>query len=619
MKLRAGDYYIPVEVTETETEWQLKFPFSRPLLEEVKKFQGRKWDPENKLWSFPKSQRNQFLLEYLQKDKDPYAIYDAPLEPIDLEPRLTPDGYKEAWPHQKEMIEFVMQRRCCIIAGEQGTGKSLAIIEVMERVNGPIWYVSTRAGLNAMREQMKYWGCKANPELFTFEGLKKRVDNWTKGELPPVALIGDECHMLKTHTSGRSQKFALLANALRDCYEHGIVLLCSGTPAPRTPTDWWQQAEITRPGFLVESHPTVLEKRLRLFEFETNEAGQSFPKPITWFDNELKCKVCGREGKEGCGRTTCEYEQSVNEVDELYKRLSGLVLVKRKKEVLKHLPDKIYRTINLAPSRELLDMANTIKQLSDNAAQALTNLRTLSDGFKYFEEVIGETACKACSGTGQAEEVVEIEDDEYNPFGVFGESHCFSCNGTGVVPLKKKSYEVFDNSKLEALGDIMELYEEHGRLIVYAAFHASIDRIKEYALKNRWTVFKVDGRSWEGTTPTGDKIPESEMLALFQDKERKLERVMWLAQPESSGTGLTLTESLAAVYYSNTFKGSDRMQSEDRGHREGMDLNKGFTIYDILLLPTDYLVRDNVMQKKNLQDITLGMITESWGRGVESC
>lgn len=61
-----------------------------------------------------------------------------------------------------------------------------------------------------------------------------------------------------------------------------------------------------------------------------------------------------------------------------------------------------------------------------------------------------------------------------------------------------------------------------------------------------------------------------------------------------------------ALYYSNDFNGEARAQSEDRGHRPGMDMNKGFTIIDIFHLPSDEKVYQNLKQKRKLELMTLG-------------
>jgi hypothetical protein len=73
---------------------------------------------------------------------------------------------------------------------------------------------------------------------------------------------------------------------------------------------------------------------------------------------------------------------------------------------------------------------------------------------------------------------------------------------------------------------------------------------------------------------------------------------------------LTLTASPVVIFYSNDFKAENRMQAEDRIHRESMDLNLGATIIDIIHLPTDELVLKNLKEKTKLQNLTLGVISD---------
>ena len=75
--------------------------------------------------------------------------------------------------------------------------------------------------------------------------------------------------------------------------------------------------------------------------------------------------------------------------------------------------------------------------------------------------------------------------------------------------------------------------------------------------------------------------------------------------------GLTLTASSEIVYFSNDFNGESRAQSEDRCHRPGMDLNKGCTITDLIHLPSDKLILDNLKAKRRLELMSLGQYTEA--------
>ncbi len=90
------------------------------------------------------------------------------------------------------------------------------------------------------------------------------------------------------------------------------------------------------------------------------------------------------------------------------------------------------------------------------------------------------------------------------------------------------------------------------------------------------------------------------------------DKVAFIGQPGAGGTAYTLTSAPTMFYYSNTFKGEDRMQSEDRHHRPGMDVNRGATIVDVVHLPSDLVVLRSLKQKKRLQDMTMGQLEEAF-------
>jgi SNF2 family DNA or RNA helicase len=154
--------------------------------------------------------------------------------------------------------------------------------------------------------------------------------------------------------------------------------------------------------------------------------------------------------------------------------------------------------------------------------------------------------------------------------------------------------------KDQALSDLLDENEEYGRIVIYAGFTASVDRCVEICKKQKWSVIRVDGRGMVTSEPMHSP------LETFQDPQRTVEKIAFIAHPATSKTALTLTASSMIVYYSNTFVGDDRIQSEDRIHRIGMDMNRGATIVDLIHLPTDKYVLDNLKNKKRLQGITLG-------------
>jgi len=86
----------------------------------------------------------------------------------------------------------------------------------------------------------------------------------------------------------------------------------------------------------------------------------------------------------------------------------------------------------------------------------------------------------------------------------------------------------------------------------------------------------------------------------------KIPRLCFVGHPQAGGMALTLTASPTELFYSNCFNGEARMQAEDRFHRAGMDVNRGARIIDLIHLPSDKLVLENLKKKKRLQDLTMG-------------
>ncbi len=274
-----------------------------------------------------------------------------------------------------------------------------------------------------------------------------------------------------------------------------------------------------------------------------------------------------------------------DEVTLLSQRLEGLVLVQFKKDFL-DLPEKIYQEIELKPSTQTLRLAKLIKKAAPSAAQALIDLRTLSDGFQYTEKLIGTIKCEKCEGTKK----IMIDGEKMD---------CIHCSGRGEIKQYERYTAECDTPKIEALNNFLDLKEEDGRLVVFAGFTASIDRVCQTVTKAKWDFIKVDGRGWHSTL--GSSNPQ-ELLALFADRDNG-KKICFVGHPGSAGMGLTLVASDTIIYYSNDFNAESRIQSESRIHRIG---SRGANIIDLVHLPVDKLVIDNLKKKQDLMKVTLG-------------
>ena len=641
IKVIVGQYKKKITMYYKGDRIFMKFGFNRPLMAEIKGMEGAKWhgydEPPIKLWSIADSHRNRFQLAFL-KGENPYAAYDAPL--LSFEPTRKDVFYK----HQIDMVQLGITRHYCVFACEMGTGKTLAAIETMEwakREYGledcQAWYVGPKAGVFAIGRELKKWDSSVRPDMFTYDGLVTVMKNWKDGDPAPKFVIFDECSKIKTPTAQRSGAALQLANAVRDEWgAEGFVIEMSGTPAPKTPVDWWNQAEVACPGFLKEGGINVFKNRLCLVEERESVTGGVYPHIVTWLDDENKCKTCGElEEHENhqppkdmfkASANLHKYEKSVNEVQYLYKRMNGLVLVKFKKDCL-DLPEKQYRIIHVQPTVEVLRAAKLIKAKSTRAIQALNLLRELSDGFQYTSNKVGNDPCPNCNAIGKVTEPVPLaEVDPLAPnTGVSRDDFqaeeitCPLCAGSGKVPRYERATDTVSSPKDRVYIDMLDEHEEIGRFIVWGGFQATVDRLVNIAHQQGWATLKIDGRGYVATDVHGESQDSGEFLdamdlsnPAYQKLLEKYPKLCFVGHPDSGGMALTLTASPTELFYSNAFKGEARMQAEDRFHRPGMDKNRGATIVDLINLPSDKLVLDNLKLKKRLQDLSMGELEDAF-------
>ena len=154
-----------------------------------------------------------------------------------------------------------------------------------------------------------------------------------------------------------------------------------------------------------------------------------------------------------------------------------------------------------------------------------------------------------------------------------------------------------------ALKMLLDENEETGRIVVFAGFTGSVDRMARLCLKEKWNVVRCDQGTFQVLTHDGEPVSE-EPLDYWANMNHP--RVAFDANPESGGMSLTLVEARTAVYWSNSWKPEYRIQSEDRIHRIGMDLNLGCLIVDLIHLPTDNRVLDVIRENRRLELMSMG-------------
>ena len=638
IKWNTGKYLVPVKLTYTGTRIEFKFKYNKKIMEEIKSMEGHQWhgfdEPKpRKIWSVKDSPRNRFHLSYI-KGEDPYAPYDVEFKAFEtLRPLMD---------HQFELTGQALAVNHCIWAAEMGAGKSLSAIEVMDyaykegflKSNDEAWYIGPRSGVAAVGRELVKWDSKVRPKMFTYNGMVSAVRAWHNTQPAPKIIIFDESSKIKTPTAQRSKAALHIADAIRQEYgRSGYIIEMSGTPAPKDPSDWWHQCEVACPGFIREGDAGKFKRRLCLIEQrESTITGGMYPHIITWWDDENKCKHCGQlkdhpnhindGGVFGEGEDYHRFEKSFNEVAYLYERMKGLVVVKFKKDCM-DLPEKIYDQIRVKPKPETLRAAQLIRKMTPRAAQVSLLLRELSDGFQYKEKQVGEQSCPNCHGSGKTE-VPKVVDGSDAPVWGKPTTHitddgqrevddCPFCKGSGKTPKIEIFTEEIGTPKDQAFIDELDAHDDVGRYICWGGFTATVDRLERIAHQQGWATLKIYGQGYSATLPTGESVDTDEFFDAMDRSHRNYEeyrtkypKVCVVGNPEAGGMAFTFTASPTMLYFSNSFKGEARMQSEDRGHRPGMDENRGLTIKDLIHLPIDLVVLNNVQKKKDMQAMTMG-------------
>ena len=605
----------------------IKSPFA--LKDEIKAMQGSKWhgydDPPRKIWSVADCQRNRMQLDYLQ-GVDVYANFDRELVQHEYR-QLTRNGKPtELMDHQRFLANGGLTYHYCVWAAEMRTGKTLSAQMVIESSGVDcVYWIGPKTSLPNIKREFKLWGLpsRIRVEYFTYEGFVRVVDEWSSEELPRFVVF-DEASRLKNPTSQRSQAAQRFADMIRDRYGmEGYALLLSGTPAPKTPCDWWSPCEIAWPGFLKEGSTRAMEQRLAYLVEQTYDAG-TFKKRAGWRDDANKCNVCGKYLEDGPhdefdGDDYHRFVPSVNEVALLYERLKGLVTIKHRKDCMQ-MPEVQYRKILCRPTESMLQVASAITASAQNAITGMTLLRELSDGFQYRDVEDGETACTHCKD-GKVDEWFETNNDDctYSNIDMFDAElvagltkrtvDCPVCGGSKLVPKITRIAKEIPCPKDHALKVLLDENEEQSRIVIFAGFTGSIDRIVKLCLKEKWDVIRCDQGSFQVFT---SKETGEEPLDFWANLENQ--RVAFVANPESGGMSLTLNEARTAVYWSNTWKPEFRVQSEARINPTGTD-NHGIQIADLIHLPSDERILNVIRENRRIELMTMGEVMATAGDG----
>lgn len=333
-----------------------------------------------------------------------------------------------------------------------------------------------------------------------------------------TALFLDESQNIKGWSTKRVEHLWQLRPHIAKKY------LFSGEPAPLGPIDLFSQ-----------------------FQFlDENILGHS---SLTSFKNAF-CIMGGYEGREIV---------SYRNLDSLAKSISPHSQYLKLADVM-DMPDQIYHTVTVEPSREQRNLYASMKEdfvvaveqaskesdtmvatkLAKTAASKFMSLQQISNGFFYTDAAEDETRGK----------LITINDD-------------------------RAEYVA------------QELIERTGKTVVFCRFHGDMDALERAFQKEGIKAVEFSGRK-------DDAHNERARIAFVNDPSVQV----FVATQASGGTGLNLQVANRTVYFSNSFSYGDRIQSESRTWRAGQ--NRRCVYYDVVMFPIDRLILENLRKKQDL-------------------
>lgn len=418
--------------------------------------------------------------------------------------------------------------------------------------------------------------------FMTASGKRALIDFFDKRRLLYVL---DEAHYIKTPTAERTKSI------LRSAKYAPFRRVLTGTPIAQGPFDAYSQIK-----FLIDDY----WNRCGLGSF-TEFKNHFGVWRKGWNPTAFNPKTKKRDG--------AEYDHLVGyrRLDELNALLQPVSSRVTKDEVL-DLPPKLYSKRFFQMTAE---QAKLYRQLRDEYIVWLETGVIEKDAAE-LSEVAAAGACPTCLGKRE----VEFDGFIY-PCPDCGDAPDLGAEGTtpviaalaitrllrlqqitcGYLPTDDEEEPLYTipgaNRRLDLLCDLIE--EQQHKTIVWARFQLDITLIMEELKRRGIRAVRYDGLVSDDERARAKELFQGERT-LYADGQvvgrepipPEEQAQVFVGNPAAGATGLTLTAAKTVIYYSNSFKLIDRLQSEDRAHRIGQTNN---------VLYIDLVAEDSVDEK----------------------
>lgn len=477
----------------------IQFPFNQDTLNKVKSLDGRRYIPDGKYWTCPIKIESITALEgwgfvldeemkttlLSKQTKDTEKKMDAHARALSID--FDNLGLKKTlFPFQKEGVVFMEEKGGrALIGDEMGLGKTiqaLAYLQLHPEMRPAVivcpaslklnWAKEIRSTLTEANHVTILEGKSAGPFVFIEDIIIINYDileSWLVEiqKINPKIVIADEAHYFKSNKAIRTKSMKLLVKGV----PHFLAL--TGTPIMNRPIEIYNAV-------CMVDHTAV---------------------PSFW-----------NFAKRYCGATHNGFGWSFSgatHTDELHELLTKSVMIRRKKaDVLKDLPDKVYSSIPME-----LD-----NQKEYDAAER-----------DFVEFVRGTKGDEAAEKASNAQVITQIE-------------------GLKQLAVKGKL-----NGVIEWVHNFLESSDE--KLVLFAVHKFVIDRLMD---EFRSIAVKIDGSvSSEDRNKAVEAFQTNDSVRLF------------VGNIKAAGVGLTLTAASNEAFIEYPWTPGEMRQAEDRCHRIG--------------------------------------------------
>lgn len=501
---------------------------------------------------------------------------------------LNPSQFKTLpFKHQLDGTKLICMKEACALFDEMGVGKSKQVVDaacVLYRADvidtviiacpaqvkiawadedfGEIlkhaWVPSTvmeyssRRPYVPMSSERLVW-LVVSYEFTRSEFYFKMLKEELKGRR--ILIVADESSWIKSPQATQTRR---LTELRRELCARAVIL--NGTPISNNPLDIFAQLNFLSPDILKFKNYYHFRAFVAEMAQVKTKSGQKFQKAVK-FKN----------------------------LDQLNSMVNPYVLRRTKDQVL-DLPDKLYSVMAVPLGEEIW---KTYCAMRDEMVAEIDEGRVTAQHATVKMIRLAQITSGFVGGYEQVDE--KIEDGFVIP----------------VFSGKKETKEIGDEKTQALLGWLREQHEADAalRVLVWCRFRAEIERLA--------SLISINFPGYIVRTLLGGQSKSDRAEAVHEFQEGDVRRpAIIVGQPQAGGLGLNLTKCHRVVYLSNDYNLKNRLQSEDRVHRQGQ--TNHCTYLDIIATgpngqkTIDHHVAKALQQKKEVANWT----TAQWRKAL---